>query len=234
MIDILTLNHTQSRWLYNELKSIYIVNKNNCYKIINILNNIKPNLNKLKLGSFYIISKILKEYNNDDTIEIITSSLNIIVTFNESLHYYSSMLLYRDPIKYSYYLNYINKEYFNFKLQMSFLQRIYMSSDDKCNFIIDILNIIRYYKNINNKFDIIVKMYEFTNNLSNKNKIFYITKLLNYINFELDDDIDYTFDSIYKDICIFYNKKITLFKLAYIECKKTNQEVYNQFIDNNL
>ena len=117
---------------------------------------------------------------------------------------------------------------------MSFLQNIYMSSDDKCNFIIDILNIIRYYKNINNKFDLIVKMYKFTNNSSNKNKIFYITKLLKYVNFKLDDNIDYTFDSMYKDICVFYNKTITLFKLAYIECKKTDQKIYNQFIDNNL
>jgi hypothetical protein len=65
-------------------------------------------------------------------------------------------------------------------------------------------------------------------------KMYYLIKILKYIDFNIDDYIDYTFDSIYKDICIFYNKKITLFKLAYIECKKTNQEVYNQFIDNNL
>jgi hypothetical protein len=64
--------------------------------------------------------------------------------------------------------------------------------------------------------------------------MYYLIKILKYIDFNIDDYIDYTFDSIYKDICICYNKKITLFRLAYIECKKTNQEVYNQFIDNNL
>ena len=103
----LKLTEYQRIYLYNRLINIAI-NTSCYYKIYNILTNIIPNLNKLKLGSFYIISKILKEYNNNDILDNIISNLNIIVNFNESLHYYSSLLIYRDPIKYSYYLNYIN------------------------------------------------------------------------------------------------------------------------------
>jgi len=71
--------------------------------------------------------------------------------------------------------------------------------------------------------------YEFIidNKYDRLKKIYYIIKILRYIDFNIDDVIYYTFDSIYKDICICYNKKITLFKLAYFECKKTNQDIYS-------
>jgi hypothetical protein len=317
ILDTLKLTEYQRIYLNNRLINIYIKNTNYYYKIYNILKNINPNLNKLKVGSFYIISKILKEYNNDDILENIISSLNIIVNLNESLHYYSYILIYRDPIKYSYYLNYINKEYFNVKLQNLILKNIYLYNfNDFHEFIISTLNKIKDYKSIYNSFLITIEAYKcddivkskqkklnyiikllkyvcctfyldddidytfdsiymniclhynrqvFVNNLlhilQNYNtpyktyntimslydyefiiynkydklkKIYYIIKVLRYIDFNTDDIIYSTFDSIYKDICTCYNKKITLFKLAHIECKKTNQYIYTQFINKNI
>jgi hypothetical protein len=216
----LKLTEYQRIYLSNRLLNIAIKNTNYYYKVYSILHNIIPNLNILKLGSFYIISKILKEYNNNDILDNIISSLNIIVNFNESLHYYSSMLLYRDPIKYSYYLNYINKDYFNVKLQQLILKNIYLYNyNDLHEFIISTLNKIKDYKSIYNSFLIIIEAYKCEDIVKSKQKkLNYIIKLLKYVccTFYLDDDIDYTFDSIYMNICLHYNRQVFINNLLHM------------------
>ena len=74
----LKLTEYQRIYLYNRLINIAI-NTSCYYKIYNILTNIIPNLNKLKLGSFYIISKILKEYNNNDILDNIISNKLVVL-----------------------------------------------------------------------------------------------------------------------------------------------------------
>lgn len=238
LINNLNLNITQHEWILIKLSYIYKNDFNNYNKVINIINNINYKLSRLQLGSFYILTKILKEYNNDNIIDNIIYCLDIIVNTNKRLHYYMSMLTHRDPIKYYNYFNYINKDYLDIDIKIKILQYIHIyDNDDICKFIIDILDIIKDYNNVNNSFNILFTMYKY--NTPNKIiKINYIIKILKYINniYFLDNNKleYYTFDDIYNDICIYYNKNISLFKLSYIECKETNQEIYSQFIDKSI
>jgi hypothetical protein len=81
-------------------------------------------------------------------------------------------------------------------------------------------------------------MYKSNNYNINVIKIDYIINMLKYINntYYLDNSRleSYTFNEIYNDMCLYYNKNISLFKLCYIKCKEKNQKIFTQFIDKNL